>query len=100
MSKTKINADPDRILRSAREIHRYLTDEENWDLTYSQVQRALRLGRLPSTRFGEVFMSSPRVCRRWSVRFAAKFHEQNARRGFPAGTAAATFFQPAQMKRA
>jgi len=60
MTKTK-KGDPDRILRGARRIHRYLVEEERWeDLTYSQTQRALALGRLPATKWGEVFHTSPR----------------------------------------
>ena len=53
--------DPDRILRGARRIHKYIVEEEGWDdLTYTQCQRALALGRLPADKWGYIWTSSPR----------------------------------------
>jgi len=50
---------PDRVLSGAGQIRAYL-NAQGWPLSRAQTYRALELRRLPASKFGELWTSTPR----------------------------------------
>ncbi|MDX1401124.1 MAG: hypothetical protein R3245_04305 [Kiloniellales bacterium] len=61
MAKKKINHDdnPDRVLSGESQIRAYL-NAQGWPLSRAQTYRALELRRLPASKFGELWTTTPR----------------------------------------